>query len=259
MTSPSTLYNSPIPDLQAQIYTSFISGLSQRNQASSSIIFFRADDIGVPSHQFKEMVSLFIRHKVPLCLAVVPAWFSQTRLSALQQITGKSSQFCWHQHGWLHKNHELSGKKQEFGSNRSDEQIRQDLINGQKKLANLLQRQFSPFFTPPWNRCNASTLCFLEKLQYKGVSRSKGASPLTTDNLPDFQVNVDLHTRKEMDTKDSLHCLLKEIRTSLSSGITGVMLHHQRMNGRAIHLLDVFLEVLAEFKEIKPVHFDEMI
>ena len=259
MSSPSTLYNSRIPELKTQIYKSFTKGLSQRNQAASSIIFFRADDIGVPSRQFREMVSLFIRYKIPLCLAVVPSWLSRTRLHALQQVTGTSSQFCWHQHGWQHKNHELSGKKQEFGSERSEEHIRQDLVNGQKRLSNLLEDQFSPFFTPPWNRCNTSTLSLLEKLEYKGVSRSSGATPISQVNLPDFQVNVDLHTRKEMNTEDSLHHLLEEIKDSLSSGITGVMLHHQRMNDNAIHLLDVFLQVLAEFREVRPVHFDEMI
>lgn len=257
MAIPSTLYNIPIPDLQAQIHESFAEGLLQRNQASS-LIFFRADDIGVPSFQFKEMVNVFIRHKTPLCLAVVPTWLSRPRLDALQQITGKTSQFCWHQHGWLHKNHELFGKKQEFGPNRTQEQIRQDLINGRGRLSNLLEDHFSPFFTPPWNRCSESTLDLLEQLQYKGVSRSKGASPISPENLHDYQVNVDLHTRKEIKTEDSLHNLLEEIKASLSSGITGVMLHHQRMNGHAIHLLDVFLHVLSEFKEIEAVHFEEM-
>ena len=86
-----------------------------------------------------------------------------------------------------------------------------------------------------------------------------GKTPISPENLPDFQVNVDLHTRKEMSTEDSLHHLLEEIKDSLSSGITGVMLHHQRMNDNAIHLLDVFLQVLAEFREVRFVHFDEMI
>jgi hypothetical protein len=259
MAYPSALYNNPIPDLKTQLHKSIAKGLSQRKQNSSSTIFFRADDIGVPSNQFKEMVSLFLHHKVPLCLAVVPAWLSQTRLDALQQVTGTSSQFCWHQHGWLHRNYELSGKKQEFGSIRSEEHIRQDLVSGQKRLTKLLDNHFSLFFTPPWNRCSTSTLKLLKKLQYKGVSRSRGASPLSPENLPDFQVNVDLHTRNEINTEDSLQYLLGEITTSLSSGFTGVMLHHQRMNSNAFHLLDLFLQVISEFREIESVHFDEMI
>lgn len=255
---PSPLYDHPLSDLKTQLRKTFAQGLSLKNQTSSSLLFFRADDIGVPSHQFNEMIRLFLKYKVPLCLAVVPTWLSKTRIQALQQETGKSSQFCWHQHGWLHRNHEPSGKKQEFGPNRSTEQIKRDLQNGRRRLSKLLEEDFSPFFTPPWNRCNASTLNHLEKLQYKGVSRSLGASPISPENLPDLQVNVDLHTRKEKNQEDSLNCLLGEIIAALTSGSTGVMLHHQRMNSNAFNLLDVFFQILEDFKEIETVHFDDI-
>lgn len=256
---PSALYNSPIPDIKKQIRKSFIKGLSQKKQNPSTPFFFRADDIGVPSRLFNEMVALFINYKIPLCLAVVPTWLTGARFKALRQKTGKSSQFCWHQHGWLHRNHELLGKKQEFGENRCQAALKKDLVNGKGRLQDLLKDKFSPFFTPPWNRCSSSTLILLEELQFKGVSRSLGALPNSPPGFPDFQINVDLHTRKERNKEESLHNLLEEIERSLATEITGVMLHHQRMNSNALHLLEALLQVLTEFKEIRPVQFNEMV
>lgn len=253
----SALYNSSIPNLKLRLRKSFIEGLNQREQ-SSVTIFFRADDVAVPSSQFLAMVNMFIQYKTPLCLAVVPSWLSSTRLKILQKLTGKSSQFCWHQHGWLHKNYEQSGKKQEFGPSRSKKQLKNDLIKGKTRLQTLLGDDFSSFFTPPWNRCSSSTLTLLQELHFKGVSRSKGASPVSSVHLPDLQVNVDLHTRKESESKQSLQSLLQEITVAISTGNIGVMLHHQRMNDNALHFLDVFLQVLLEFKELRSVHFNEM-
>jgi hypothetical protein len=255
--SPSSLYNKKIIDSEKRLRSSTEMGLAAGS--GKATVFFRADDIGVPSTMFSQMVSLFLQYRVPLCLAVVPAWLTKSRLESLQEITGKSSLFCWHQHGWIHKNHEPSGKKQEFGESRSENDLYHDLLRGKTRLSELLGNDFSPVFTPPWNRCGSTALNILEKLDFQALSRSSGAAPPTSSRLPDIQVNVDLHTRKEKDQNDSFNQFLLELSNSLSSGTSGIMLHHQRMNTQALSFLEQLLCCLSSFRDIRFTHFRDLL
>ena len=252
-TSPSLLYNQPIPDLPEKLAETIQAGCAET--ASEVFVFFRADDIGAPGKAFTRMVKLFKRAEIPLCLAVVPSWLTRTRYQTLREATGDTELFCWHQHGWLHKNHQLSGKKGEFGEHRSREHQRCDLLNGRQRCTELLREDFYPVFTPPWNRCSQITLELLRELGFSGISRSAGASPSTLTGLPDFQVNVDLHTRKEKNHGDSLAKLLTELHQALASGQAGIMLHHQRMNDNGFFFLEELLQTLKSAKQIRCVDF----
>ena len=78
-------------------------------------VFFRADDIGVPGAGFDRLMQLFATRRVPLNLALVPAWLTRVRWQAvLSSSRGAPGLWCWHQHGWRHANHESEGKKQEL-------------------------------------------------------------------------------------------------------------------------------------------------
>jgi len=222
---------------------------------SVPVVFFRADDIGVPSRLFSAMIELFLRYQVPLNLAVVPSWLTQPRRDSLFKITRASSLFCWHQHGWRHMNHEKKGKKQEFGDSREHKEITSDMAKGKKRLQHLLGNAFTPFFTPPWNRCGQKTLDSLITLNYSGLSRSGGAQPIPEEPLLEFGINVDLHTRKERRPDESLRKLLDEIRTTLAAGRSGIMLHHQRMNENSIIFLDMLLNSLVQTKQVQFHHF----
>ena len=89
-------------------------------KGSRVIVFFRADDIGVPGEGFAKLIDLFRRKEVPLTLSVVPAWLSRPRWQRLQDLCGADRRlWCWTQHGWRHVNHEPQGKKLEFGPGRT--------------------------------------------------------------------------------------------------------------------------------------------
>ncbi|MGB3209670.1 MAG: hypothetical protein WBB19_03100 [Desulforhopalus sp.] len=231
-----------------------------RHQSKNKpLVFFRADDIGIPSRSFQELILCFRKHGLPLCLATVPAWLTEKRLEQLHRLTGRdSSQWCWHQHGRVHRNFEKTGKKQEFGPARSKIDIHTSLAKGRKRLETLLKKEFSPFFTPPWNRCSSETLQVLADLGFRGVSRSRGARPEPPPALPDYQVNVDLHTRKEIDPHLALNNFFMELEQGLSSGLCGIMIHHQRMNRSALELLDLLLGLVKENKDILPVTFNDL-
>lgn len=256
--SVSALYTSPHFDLVKTIACHLDRG--SQLSANHPQVFFRADDIGVPSQRFQQLIECFQKHRLPLCLATVPAWLTASRLRELRRLTGSNStQWCWHQHGRLHRNFESTGKKQEFGPARSKNDIDISLSKGRKRLAQLLDVDFQPIFTPPWNRCSMDTLKALGDLGFKAVSRSRGARPETPPCLPDFQVNVDLHTRKEAEPLVALTNLARELEQGLASGLCGIMIHHQRMNGTALELLDILLGLIKRNRSLHPVHFGDLI
>jgi peptidoglycan/xylan/chitin deacetylase (PgdA/CDA1 family) len=202
---------------------------------------------------------MFKRHRVPLCLAVVPAWITARRWQYLKDLgAGEPTLWCWHQHGWRHVNHETDGKKQEFGASRSPSDIKRDLVLGKRRLEDILGQAFYPVFTPPWNRCDISTLKLMRELGYVAVSRSCGSEPKAPGGLPDFCVNIDLHTRKEPDPASGWNNLLKELQRAISSGRAGIMIHHQRMNAAAFDLLDILLKIMVKHRQIQLIHFRDM-
>ena len=230
-----------------------------RHATQRPLVFFRADDIGVPSQGFAQLIACFAKHRLPLCLATVPAWLTAARLKELRRRTGTgSAQWYWHQHGRVHRNFETSGKKQEFGPARTKNDIYTSLRQGKERLADLLGTDFHAVFTPPWNRCGGDTLQALVDLHYTAVSRSTGARPETPAALADYQVNVDLHTRKEKVPGPALENLLHELEQGIASGLCGIMLHHQRMNSSALLVLDILLGLIAGNKKLLPVHFGDL-
>ncbi len=258
--SPSSLYTTDLVDCKKRLGQSIDKGLAFQNIQNPVELFFRADDIGVPSKEFAQLITVFRQHNCPLCLATVPSWLTVKRLNKLRQATGADDAlWCWHQHGRTHRNYELRGKKQEFGPGRDAETVTRHLKLGRERLEMLLGNAFQPFFTPPWNRCSQSTLDALQEFQFLGLSRSRGAKPVVGAGLPDFFVNVDLHTRKEDDPQLCFNNLLIEIELSLASGRCGVMIHHQRMNQNALELLDMLVGLLLEKAEVKPLLFQDLV
>jgi peptidoglycan/xylan/chitin deacetylase (PgdA/CDA1 family) len=223
-------------------------------------IFFRADDVAVPGKQLSRLIELFIVYRVPLALAVVPAWLTEPRWKQLEKL-GRTAPdlWCWHQHGWRHVNHEAGSKKQEFGSLRSPVKIKKDLRRGRDRLERLMGSSFYPVFTPPWNRCGLPALKLLKRSGYYAVSRSNGSLPPSPDGLPDFQVNVDLHTRKEVNPLTGWDNFLSELRQAIVTGRCGVMIHHQLMNDAAFDFLEVFLKTIIKQKDLLSVNFKNMV
>ena len=255
----STLWRFLPPDLSSRMDRCFSAALEKVDSKAPGYVFFRADDVAVPGANFIRFMDLFTRYRVPLCLAVVPAWLTQARWRHLKRIGQKApSLWCWHQHGWRHVNHEPEGKKQEFGPSRSSSKIRDDLIRGKHHLHTLMGESFSPVFTPPWNRCDPKTLGILKGLKYQAVSRSKKSVPPSPDGLPDFAVSVDLHTRKEGHPLLGWECLFSELGSALSQSPCGIMIHHQRMNEAAFVFLEIFIQGLIRQPHLRLVHFMDL-
>lgn len=257
--TPSAIYLDYPENSLSLLQQSLDAGLRARTDPSPVPVYFRADDIGVISEAFIKLMALFERCQIPLCLAVVPAWLTARRWSAMSRTcdTG-SALWCWHQHGWQHRNHQCSGKNSEFGSDRSTAAIREDIINGRNRLREILGSQFSPFFTPPWNRCSRETEIELQGAGFKAMSTDR-SGPLPADMpLPDLPVNVDLHTRKERNGPSSLLAMAAELETAAGNGAIGFMIHHQRMSDRSFTLLHGLLDIIRHTGALTPVDFRDL-
>ena len=257
-THPAAIWSAKPDGLRERLRRTLGEGLSECRSASPGI-FFRADDIGVPGKGFARLMALFMRFHTPLALAVVPAWLTPERWRAVRATGGEEGGlWCWHQHGWRHVSHAESGKKQEFDDRLGPGRIARDIHLGKARLQEVMGEDFFPGFTPPWNRCGAETLACLREAGFLFVSRSAGALPPSPPDLPDFAVNVDLHTRKEAVPEEGWENLLSEIRRGVASGACGVMIHHQRMNDAAYDFLELLLGTAAFFPEIARVHLGRL-
>jgi hypothetical protein len=258
--SVSSIWQRLPSDLAARTANCVRAACEQASAPGEVFIFFRADDIAAPGDRLRRLLEVFSFYRVPLCLAVVPAWLTPARWKAIEGVGQKTARlWCWHQHGWRHVNHAIEGKKQEFGPQRTPADLAHDIRCGRQRLGNLMGNSFYPVFTPPWNRCGQEALATLINLGYRAVSRSRGSRPPSPPGLPSFDVNVDLHTRREDSPKAGWDNLFNELHRAISEGCCGIMIHHQRMNTAAFDFLDILLKVLKAHNKLQLVHFKELV
>lgn len=226
-------------------------------------VFFRADDIGAGGRAFNALCEIFRSHRIPLGMAVVPAWLSDVRAKQLfSAVPREEPLWGWHQHGWRHVNWERAGKKSEFGEQRPIEKQWRDILQGQQKMRDIFGDRLVNVFTPPWNRLSVSTLRILQELGFEGVSMGKVfprgvRSPLAMKNL---RVNLDLHTRKGKDSHQDFQEILAELATLFGKREpVGIMIHHQKMTYFAFEFLDELLALLKNLAGIQFVGFQEIL
>lgn len=234
--------------------------LSKRSR--KSLIFFRADDIGVPGVAFKALCRIFAYFNVPLALSVVPSWLNEARIQYLFQTAPPSEPlWSWHQHGWRHTNWEKEGKKSEFGTSRNENQKWQDLWKGFNRMKEIFNGHFVPVFTPPWNRVSSDTLTLLPKLGFKAVSTDQKLMLRgNLSKLKNFRIHLDLHTRKGLKYKSEFDELLEDCKRLFTiREPAGIMIHHNRMNLNAFIFLANFLDLVIRSSHITITSFKEML
>ncbi len=227
------------------------------------IIFFRADDIGAASKAFNALCRLFRHYRIPLAMAVIPTWLSETRQQKLFQAAPVDEELWnWHQHGWRHSNRQKKGNKSEFGSDRDPEHQHEDILQGRAKLERIFGPALVPVFTPPWNRFSAATLKILHKLDFKGISSTDllGPGVKSCYGIKHFPVRLDLHGRKAENPADDLALLIDQFYgLSKMKGPTGISIHHQRMTLFAFEFLDRMLYNLKYVTRARLISFREML
>ncbi|MEW6218312.1 MAG: polysaccharide deacetylase [Thermodesulfobacteriota bacterium] len=257
---PVPLWQAPPADLLPRLQA-LLAAVARRPAAAPVAVFFRADDIGVPGRNLARLLATFAGHHVPLALAVVPAWLTSRRWQEIRALVAgvDPDLWCWHQHGWRHRNHQPAGRKEEFGAARPEAKLRADLAKGRQRLAGILGEAFFPAFTPPWNRMSETALALLPGLGLPVLSRWQGALPPAQPGVTELPVRVDLHTRRQSEPAAAAAILLEELAQGLAADRCGIMIHHQRMNQAAFVFLDALLAGLARLPGVRLVHFGHLL
>jgi len=208
--------------------------------------FFRNDDAGWKDERLFELLYTFSRHSVPLDVAVIPNALSAnlaTGLRRLLEIDGEL--LSLHQHGYAHLNHELAGRKCEFGLSRSRTQQLSDIQAGKKLLSDLCGPIDESIFTPPWNRCTAITGECLLQSGFGVLSRDASAAPLNIQGLFELPVSIDWLARRK-----GVRVPLNETGFALAHAASGdvpvgMMLHHAAMDDEDDRNVNELLVLLA--------------
>ena len=214
--------------------------------------FFRDDDAGWEDVRLFELIQLFGEHNVPLDLAVIPKAIganTAARLRLLVEILPR--EIALHQHGYAHLNHEPNGRKSEFGDSRAPALQLADITSGRQLLADLFGPMVDPIFTPPWNRCTATTAACLREAGFSCLSRDVTATDINTAGLREVPIAVDWFKQRA-----GVRLTPDEIGGSLDAaarvgGTVGVMLHHAVMDQNERELLAELLRLVSSHAQAR--------
>lgn len=217
--------------------------------ASAPVTFFlRNDDAGWDDARLLALLDLTADAGVPIDLAVIPqATSPRLALTLCARIDAAPALLGVHQHGHAHVNHETTQRKCEFGDARSSAEQRADLAAGRAQLRKLFGERLDPIFTPPWNRCSATTPNLLVELGFAVLSRSRGAP--AQQALAELPIDVDWCKLRRLAAprcEDGLEQIELELARRVDlGGPVGLMLHHADMDAADLlllrHLLDCTL------------------
>lgn len=229
----------------------WLNGLREILDASPFAIpfFFRDDDGGWEDARLFELLDVFRHYHVPIDLAVIPRVVSRETASRLRKIVETdANQVAIHQHGYAHINHEQNGRKCEFGETRSRDQQLTDIRGGRDLLQDLFGPVIDPIFTPPWNRCTATTMEGLREAGVTVLSRDVTAAALPLHGLVELPVSIDWFARRK-----GVRLTRAELGEALAAatlqGPVGVMLHHAIMDEEERDRLGELLELLARHSQ----------
>lgn len=227
-------------------------------RAAPVTVFFRDDDAGWGDEQLFALLALFDRLAMPIDLAVIPQAITPEIAARLAHRARRSGLIGLHQHGFAHVNHELIGRRCEFGPSRALEAQRHEIEEGRRRLLTLFGTELDPIFTPPWNRCVAATATCLLEVGIAVLSRDRLAEPLGVDGLLECSIASDwLLKRKGVRVSRDVWAVDFARVIERTESPLGLMLHHAVMDDTDREAFGVVLELLRDHSRVRPVRMRE--
>jgi hypothetical protein len=207
--------------------------------------FFRDDDAGWRDDRLTALLDVFAARGVPIDLAAIPLDVTPALAGRLVARAEGRQPLGVHQHGYAHVDHEVKGRRCEFGPGRPAAAQLADIDAGRRQLLELLGPALDPFFTPPWNRCTEATGACLVELGIPVLSRDRTAPELGLAGLRELPVQVDwFATRKGVALgREAVGEQLGE--RAGSPAPLGVMLHHAEMDTEDLTAVADLLDVIC--------------
>ena len=214
--------------------------------------FFRDDDVGWANDELRALLACFRRYSVPLDLAAIPTALTAEFAGEIRAAHDEAPALVGiHQHGFSHTNHEVLGRKSEFGVSRTQEEQYWDIQLGKMKLDAMFGFAFDPIFTPPWNRCTETTGECLRELGFSVLSRDTTAPSLRLSGLTELPISIDWFEKKQ-GARLSFQSLGTLMADRVKQGQpVGIMLHHELMNADERRLLGDLLVLLSSHRQAR--------
>ncbi len=211
-------------------------------------VFFRDDDAYDDRPELCKLLGLFASRGVPLNLQVIPGLLSDAGADLLRVAAGAHPRLVGlNQHGWRHDNHETSGRKCEFGPSRCPAQQRQDIGAGRQRLEQAFGEHFFPVFTPPWNRCTATTHQILLSLGFGAISDLGRERDPAVNGIPRLPATLDIIDWKMTRDLHPVGLLLDQLVEQTGTGRTiGILLHHQVMSQTAFDFTSRLIDEMLD-------------
>ncbi|MBI1762958.1 MAG: hypothetical protein HYR56_16145 [Acidobacteria bacterium] len=225
------------------------SALQQRARRDAPLrLFFRDDDVDEDEPSLHRLLNLFQHAETPLNLGVIPGRLTEAGLALLTTFQQRQPQLIeLNQHGWLHTNHERTGKKCEFGPGRSFDEQLADIAAGQARMNTAFGSAWFPVFIPPWNRCTEATAQALEALDFRVLSRDHGHLTFAGARFSELPGTLDLYQWRGGAALRPLEELARELIQQVEQANTiGMLLHHKVMSDEALALLGELLRLFQQ-------------
>lgn len=210
-------------------------------------VFFRDDDAGWGNGALRALCERVSETGIELDLAVIPGALDRPAAAELIRLSRQfGSTLNFHQHGYVHTNHQQEGRKCEFGNERYIGLQRNDIGLGQKHLKEVLGELVDPIFTPPWNRCTSDTCRVLAEFDFEAVSRISGSSEIEHFGLTDISVAIDWQKKKHGEPLSWTEFCRYAQHYFQNCDVVGVMLHHEHLRNDDLDRLCLLIECLRD-------------
>jgi hypothetical protein len=214
-------------------------------------IWLRDDDGHMPCNQFTTLMRICAEFSLAPTLCLVPGRMTPGFPDLVRRQSGS-----WFvaQHGFVHANHEPTGRPSEFGANRASAAAAADIQEGRRILERTFDDRFLKVFVPPWNSISPAITQLLPALGFVGLSASATKdADRNVDGLCMADAHVDLmnwstHRGKEPDDVFHRLRLVFEQKRTGTLGLSepvGLLTHHIAMDRTAWNTLACVAEILA--------------
>jgi len=230
-----------------------------REVGRDPVLWWRDDDATDATPALDRLLDLQRAVKVPLALAIVPAYATPALAERLGQAPGVDLL----QHGYAHTNHAPApDKKMELGLHRPAMFVLGELGTGRMALERLFGNRVLPVLVPPWNRIAAQLVPTLPEVGYRGLSTfgiRRRAYPVS--GLLQVNTHVDLidwQARRFVGEDAALAALgqaLAASRTGTDEPV-GILSHHLAMDEGAWDFLNSLWMRISNMPGLKttPAH-----
>jgi hypothetical protein len=225
--------------------------------AEARPVFFRDDDAGWDDAGLGALLDLFESRNLPVDVAVIPIALSPALAKDLAARAG-NGRLRVHQHGYAHLNHQLDGRKCEFGDQRSAVAQAGDVAHGRRRLLDQLGPLVDAVFTPPWNRCVDATAAALVAEGVEVLSRDATAPAFNRPDLAEVPVTVDWFGRAK-GVRWTRPELAGRLADAISApGPVGIMFHHAVTDADERQAVDEVLGLLAAHPAVRAATIAEL-